>query len=198
MSTIDDFDRERRQAVKILGIAKAAGVKQIATSTSLGVSRIDAADPRLEPSLLEELLVVKKAVKQAVLHGEFEPWTILKPAYFKIDFLEPNIDNYSDIVSEKIWKFAMTPGTKIGFIDPHDIGQFAIAALKALKGFKGRSLGLVSELLTSQEAMDRLGKAMMGSPIKVAFMTDEEIAAAHPLTVLFRMGKSMRYMPDIC
>ncbi|RYP35303.1 hypothetical protein DL766_002575 [Monosporascus sp. MC13-8B] len=195
MSTVDDFDRERRHAVKIVRIAKAAGVKQVVTSTSLGVSQIDAADPLLKPSLLQELLVVKKAVEQAALDGEFESWTFLRPAYFMTNFLKPNIDNYSDIVSEKIWKSAMTPDTKIGFIDPHDIGQFAIAAFKDPKGFKNRSLGLVSELLTPQEAMDRLGKAM-GSPIKATFMTDEEIAAAHPMTVLFRMEKSMRNMSD--
>lgn len=38
-TTIDDFDRERRQAVSIVDIARKAGVTQVVATTSLGVSR---------------------------------------------------------------------------------------------------------------------------------------------------------------
>lgn len=38
VTTVDDLERERQQAARIINMAKAAGVKQVISSTSLGVS----------------------------------------------------------------------------------------------------------------------------------------------------------------
>jgi len=44
VSTLEDFDRERRQAATIATIAKSVGVRQAIVSTSLGVSRKSLSD----------------------------------------------------------------------------------------------------------------------------------------------------------
>ncbi|KAI0884560.1 NmrA family protein [Annulohypoxylon maeteangense] len=189
---IEELDRERQQAVNIVNIAKAAGVTQIVSTTSLGVSMYGT-DDRLQPGLLHTLLGVKKGVEQAVVDGGLESYTLLRPAYFMANFLQPNIDNYLDIVNDGVWKSALTADTQLGLVDHEDIAKVAVAAFRDPAQFNGREIGLASEFLTAQEAMDRLGDAM-GRPIKAAFMTDEEIAVQEQASVPVKLEKSMRYM----
>ena len=202
MPDIVDPDRERRQAVRICEIARKAGVTQVVSSTSLGVSMFGT-DERLQPgTLLYTLLEVKKAVEEVVSGAGFESYTLLRPAYFMANFLEPNINNYTDLLRDGegggTWSTALTADTRLGLIDHEDIARFTVAAFKEPESdrFKSKAIGLVSEFLTPQETMDRLGEAM-GRRFQAAFLSEEEIAAIpYGPIVLIKLEKSMRYMPD--
>ncbi|KAH9984484.1 hypothetical protein F4779DRAFT_330642 [Xylariaceae sp. FL0662B] len=111
------------------------------------------------------------------------------------NFLEPNINNYADIISEGIWKNALTADTLVVLIDHEGIAKFAVAAFQNKDRFRGRAIGLVSELLTPQDTMARLG-SVMGRPLQASFMTDDEIAAMDQMMVLVKCEKSMRYTPE--
>lgn len=201
MPTPEDPDRERRQAVNIVRIARAAGVRQVVATTSLGVSMYETNDPRLQAngpgSLLYVLLCAKKGVEQAVTEGEFpDGRTFLRPAYFMANFLEPNINNYADIMGDEgAWTSVMRRDTRVGLIDHNDIAAYAVAVFKEPAAFRDRAVGLVSEFLTPQEMMDQLGAAM-GRPLKARFLTDEEISGLDPMSVLTKCDTSMRYMED--
>ncbi|KAF2683179.1 NmrA family protein [Lentithecium fluviatile CBS 122367] len=196
MSDSMDPDHERRQGESICRIAKAAGVTQVVSSTSLGVSMYGT-DARLAPSsLLYALLKVKKEVEEVISAAGFDSVTFLRPAYFMANFLEPIINNYTDIVTEGKWTTSLTADTPLGLIDHEDIARFAVAAFQNPDRLNGREIGLVSEFLTPQQTMDVLGDAM-GKKLTAGFLTEGEIAALPwgPI-VLVKLEKSMRYMAD--
>lgn len=198
MPTPDDPDRERRQAERIISLARTAGIEQVVVTTSLGVSIYETADPRLQAgSLLYVLLEAKKGVERVVAAGGFEQgYTVLRPAFFMANFLKPNINNFADIVGEEAsWTSVLQPETRLGLIDHHDIAACAVAAFQQPELYRDRAVGLVSEFLTAQEAMDDLCAAM-GRPLKALFLTDEEIAELDSMTVLTKLDTSMRYMED--
>jgi uncharacterized protein YbjT (DUF2867 family) len=198
MSDIVEPDRERRQCLSICNIAREAGVTQVVSSTSLGVSMFGN-DHHLQPgSLLYDLLVVKKAMEEMIAGAGFTSYTLLRPAYFMLNFLEPNINNYADLISDGVWSTCLTPDTRLGLIDYEDIARIAAAAFLDPEAdkFNGKAIGLVSEFLSPQETMDVLGGAM-GRPFKTAFLSEEEIAAIpYGPIVLIKLDKCMRYMPD--
>ncbi len=198
MSDIVEPDRERRRCLSICKIAQEAGITQVVSSTSLGVSMFGT-DDRLQPgSLLYDLLEVKKATEQIISGAGWASYTFLRPAYFMLNFLEPNINNYADLISTGIWSTCLTADTRLGLIDHEDIARVAVAAFQDPEAdkFKGKAIGLVSEFLSPQETMDVLGEAM-GCPFKTSFLSEAEIAALpYGPIVLIKLDKSMRYMPD--
>ena len=192
-----DIDHERRQAETIVRAARAAGVSQVVSSTSLGVSMYPD-DARLRPgTLLYPLLEVKKKVEGVVERAGFDAVTYLRPAYFMANFLEPMINMFTDILGpEADWRSALTPETRLGLVDHDDIAKFAVAAFKEPEKWNGRVVGIASELLSPQETMDALGEAM-GRPLKASFLSDEGIAALpYGPIVMAKCDKSMRYMPE--
>lgn len=202
MPTPEDPDRERRQAVNILRIAREAGVTQVVATTSLGVSMYETGDPRFQVdgpgSLLYVLVGAKKGVEQAVAEGGFpDGHTFLRPAYFMANFLEPNINNYADITGDEgAWVSVMRHDTRVGLIDHNDIAAYAVAVFKEPARFRDRAVGLVSEFLTPQEMMDQLGTAM-GRSLEARFLTDEEISKLDPISVLTKCDTSMRYLEEV-
>lgn len=196
MPTPPDLDHERKQAENILRIAKAAGVKQVISSTSLGVSMYGV-DDRLQPgTLLYAVLAVKKGVEQAVIDSGFESHTFLRPAYFMTNFTEPLINMFQGILNEGTWTNALTPDTRLGLVDFDDISKIALAAFEDPEKFKMREVGIASEMLTPQETLDVLGEAM-GKSLTAKFMTDEEIAA-QPFGpgIMVTLDKSLRVMDE--
>ncbi len=87
----NDLDRERRWAENIVKIAKAAGVKQVVASSSIGVPMRK--NEYIQPgSFLERHVASKKGLEQAVQDGRFQSWTCLHPSLFMANFLEPQIN----------------------------------------------------------------------------------------------------------
>ncbi|KAF7889349.1 uncharacterized protein EAF01_010842 [Botrytis porri] len=129
---LDDLDYERRQAEKILKIAKEMDVKQVVTSTSLD----------------------DKGVEQAVVDGNYEYWTFLRPAFFMSNFLEPKVHRYPGLRDKGTWTTAMTAEGKLALIDHVDIAKFATAAFQEPEEFRGCAIGLASEFFTIPEILD--------------------------------------------
>jgi uncharacterized protein YbjT (DUF2867 family) len=198
MSDIVEPDRERRRCLSICNIAREAGVTQVVSSTSLGVSTFGA-DDRLRPgSLLYDLVAIKKATEQIIVDAPWASYTLLRPAYFMLNFLEPNINNYADLIRDGVWSTSLTADTRLGLVDHEDIARVAVAAFQDPEAdtFNGKAIGIVSEFLSPQETMEVLGKAM-GRPFQAAYLSEEEIAAIpYGPMVLVKLDKSMRYMPD--
>jgi nucleoside-diphosphate-sugar epimerase len=74
------------------------------------------------------------------------PWTILRPGFF--------LDNYNDFIGS-ITAAVMTRGlkedTKLGVIDPKDIGHVAAAVFKNPEKYKHQILVVLGDVLTMSE-----------------------------------------------
>ncbi|KAF4633285.1 hypothetical protein G7Y89_g4836 [Cudoniella acicularis] len=193
---LDDLDRERRQAEKVVKIAKDAGVKQVVASTSLGVFMLDNSKASIAPdSFMAKHISGKKGVEEAVKDGGFEHWTFLRPAFFMANFLEPKVNRYPEVRDKGTWTTSMTAETQIPLLDHVDIAKFATAAFRNPERFHSRAIGMASELLTVQKTLDQLGD-MVGRPFKAIFMTEEEIAAQKESNVFVNSQVAMRFMSD--
>ncbi|KAI3390911.1 hypothetical protein diail_8424, partial [Diaporthe ilicicola] len=180
-----DMSCERRQAQEILRIAKAAGVKQVVASTSLGVSQLDANVHVPAGSFMEKHLSSKKAIEQAVLDTGFTFCTFLRPAFSMANFIQPKVHRYPEICEKGTWTTTMTAETQLPLIDHVDIGKVAVAAFQSPAAFDRRAIGLASELLTVQQILDQLADAAGKSgSFKAVFMTDDEISAQGDSNVL--------------
>ncbi|KAI0407024.1 NmrA family protein [Xylaria palmicola] len=198
-SCVEDPPREIRQAKTIISIARDAGVTQIVSSTSLGVSIYEDEERRSPGTLLHELLDVKNTIEQLVVKSPgLTSWTLLRPAFFMSNLIKPVINIYTEILEKRRWTTALRPDTRIGLIDHEDIARYAVVAFRDPALFNEQIVNLATDFLTPQETMDYLSAAMGVPRIETAFLSDEEIAAQDPkgLLVQTRCDKSMRFMPD--
>lgn len=172
-----DMSCELRQAQSILQIAKSAGVRQVVASTSLGVSQLDSLDATANP-FMQKHLTSKTGIEHTVRDTGFESWTFLRPAFFMANFLEPKIHRYAEIRDTRTWKTSMTADTRLPLVDHVDIAKLAVDAFRGPERFHDQAIGVASDLLKVQDALDQLGEAT-GRPgsFQAIFMTDEEIAA---------------------
>ncbi|KAI2463105.1 NAD(P)-binding protein [Annulohypoxylon bovei var. microspora] len=174
----DDPSCERRQCQNILKIAKEAGVKQVVSTTTLGVSQLDGGVDMASGSFMEKHCINKKALEKAVEDAGFEYFTFLRPTFFMANFLEPKVKRYTEIRDHHRWTTSMTPDTQLPIVDHVDIAKFAVAAFQDPAAFHSRAIGLASDQMRLQEMLDLLAEAA-GRPgsIKAVFMTDEEMDA---------------------
>ncbi|RYP40758.1 hypothetical protein DL767_001476 [Monosporascus sp. MG133] len=197
-SCIEEPLREQRQADTIVSLAKEAGVTQVVSSSSLGVFMYGDEERLMPGKLLHSLIEAKHGVEQVAVGAGLESWTLLRPALFMTNFVEPYINIYTDILEHRRWITALRPDTRLALIDNKDIARYAVAAFRDPTRFHATVVGLATELLTAQETMDRLSLAMGIPKIEAVFLSEEEIAVQDPkgLLVQTRCDKSMRYMPD--
>lgn len=185
VTTVDDLERERRQAARIISMAKAAGVRQVISSTSLGVSLFNAEGhlrDALKPGThLYDILEVKYDIENMIRKAAFESYTFLRPGLFMSNFLDPFIAVvYSEIVTKGTWTTILRPDAKLGLIDHVDIAKVAAVGFQDPERVDGRVIGLASEFLTPQETLDRLGPAMGRRGLEAAFLSEKEIAGLGP------------------
>ncbi|TGO10358.1 hypothetical protein BTUL_0137g00150 [Botrytis tulipae] len=192
---LDDLDYERRQAEKIIKVAKEVGIKQVVASTSLGVSMLGTGIHITPNSFMAKHLAGKKGVEQAVIDANFEHWMFLRPAFFMANFLEPKVHRYPELRDKGTWTTAMTAEGKFALIDHVDIAKVATAAFQDPEKFHGRAIGLASELLTIPEILDRLGDVIQ-RPLEAVFMTEEEVAKQKDSNVFVNSQIAMRYMSE--
>lgn len=192
-----DLGCELRQAKSILNIAKAAGVKQVVVSTSLGVTQLDAGVQFHPDSFMKMHLTNKKAIEQAALEASFEHCTIIRPGFFMANFLEPKINRYPEVRDNGTWTTCMTASSKLPLVDHEDIAKVAVESFQKPEEFDNREIGVASDLLTVQETLDLVAETV-GKPgeLKAVFMTDEEVENMGKKQLLMNGEKAMRTMAD--
>jgi len=193
----DDPSQERRQVKNILSIAKEAGVTQVVSSTTLGVSQLDANVHVYPGSFMEKHMLNKKAIEQAVEDQGFEYFTFMRPTFFMANFLEPKVKRYAEIRDQRSWTTSMTAETQLPILDHLDIAKFVVAAFQNPDAFQGRAIGLASDQMGIQEMMDLLAETA-GQPgsFKAYFMTDEEIEGQDQGTTFATTHKVLRTASD--
>lgn len=135
------------------------------------------ADALKPGTIIHQLVKVKKEIEETIKDGGFDACTFLRPGYFMANFLEPVIDEYTEILNQGTWSTVFGPDTQLGLIDHDDIAKVAIAAFQDPDRFNGREIGLVSEFLSPQEVLNNLAEAMRRPGLKAVYLSDAEIAA---------------------
>lgn len=201
LPNLADFEQAPQRARLIARLARAAGVRQAVASTTLGSFMVE--DGHIPPvkigPFFEGHVHSKKRVEQAIIDGGFEHWTILRPGFFMANFIEPKIQFGYTETKKGFWKNSMTAESPLGLVDHVDIARFAAAAFQTPDTYHGRKLGVVSEEVSVQGAMDQIAEAVGdGRSIKAVFLTDEEIAReqAKGSWLFFASEPCVRYMSN--
>ncbi|XDG08333.1 hypothetical protein ABKA04_007948 [Annulohypoxylon sp. FPYF3050] len=201
---LSDFEMIPRQTALITRLAKEAGVRQAVASTTLGCFMVEEGSkpPVTLSPLFETHLHTKKRMEQIVIDN-FEQWTVIRPGLFMANFVEPKIQTGYTETKQGTWTTALTKESLLGLVDHVDIGRLAAAAFKDPATFQGRKMGVVSEDLHVQDAMDQLSEAIGdGRSIKAVHMTEEEVAQAQALAkaggsgLVIASEPSLRYASD--
>ena len=172
-----ETDSELHQAETVLEAARAAGVTQIVSSTSMGVGRMDTLRRDLKNDMPAQLTEGKEKVEVAVRNASFKTFTILRPGYFMNNFLWP-LGNamFPELAPERKFISSYTPDAPLALIDPDDIGAFAASAFEDPGKFAGVTVELVGEKLPTQVVIEKLSAAA-DIPIEGVYRTKEESEA---------------------
>ena len=176
MPDFNDLSANLRQAKLIMSIAKSAGVKQVVYTSGVGIDepgRFALIDPS---SFLAILLRSKGDIEQATKNAGFEYWTILRPANFMANYIDPFVRMYGDLVETGRWTTALRNDTILPMIDTQTIGVFSSAALLDPQRFHGQTVTYADEFLTVGTILSKLSN-FTGRDLQIIPMSDEEIDA---------------------
>jgi uncharacterized protein YbjT (DUF2867 family) len=171
LGTFLDARIQAKQARTVVDACREAGVKSIVVSTSFGTSHRHLWDT--ETSALHEYYNSKVEVEDIVRRGNFEAYTILRPAFMHVNYILPQVnDNFPRLHTHGILDHIYNDGARMPHTDANDIGKYAAAALRDPARFNGQEIEFCSESLTIEEARDILAK-VSGREIKTQKWTLE-------------------------
>jgi uncharacterized protein YbjT (DUF2867 family) len=155
-----DPNGELQNAKNIIRASKEAGVKHIIYSSVLKTgqhSRFPDWDPN---SFMANYWISKSAIEDEVRGAGFQFWTILRPGFFMTNLLPPVSQYmYPELWTESLFKTDYKQTTRIGFIDPADIGAVAAKVFDhGGGGWTGVEIDMYGEELTVKEAVNILGE----------------------------------------
>lgn len=102
-------------------------------------------------------------------------WTILRPCTFMSNYLQPLAPFFfPELLSQGVFRTALTPGTPTMLISPDDVGRFAAAALTQPDRFRGQEIELGAEALTPPQIVAALSAAS-GRRIEAQYMPKDEV-----------------------
>ncbi|KAI2468971.1 NmrA family protein [Annulohypoxylon bovei var. microspora] len=198
-----DFAQPPLWARRIARIAVDAGVRHAVASTTLGVCLLEEGrSPPTPPGpIFTQYFQSHRGVEQAIEDGGFNYWTILRPAFFMANFLEPKIHAFgiTELRDKGSWTTSMLPQSRLALIDHVDIARSAVAAFRDPSTFHGLHLVLAQDELPVQEVLDQLSEAIgQGRDFRALYTLDEEIKRAQEegSWTFFYSDACVRYMSD--
>lgn len=119
-------------------------------------------------------------IENSIIEQRFDAYASVQPGLLVANYLEPSINMFQEILTEGTWSTLMDPNARLGLTDHDDVAKVTIAILENPEKFNNRSIPVISEFLTQQEILDRLGPAMGKPGLKSSKLTDEQTAALNP------------------
>lgn len=164
------------QAKTVVEACKKAGVETIVAATTLGASNTAMWDnDETKEIQLHGYFASKAEVEAAVRGGDFQSYTILRPAVIHHDFFLPGaVDNFPRLPTHGEIDHLLNDGVLVPYTDSHDIGNYAAHALQDPTKFGGQEIDLGNEQLTIEDARDVLIK-VSGRDLRVVKRTATEV-----------------------
>ncbi|KAF4450423.1 Nitrogen metabolite repression protein nmrA [Fusarium austroafricanum] len=177
LNTIPLPGLETLQAKTIVEACEKAGVKTIVAATTFCTNRKDIwdDDEAKKVSLLQPYYASKFEVENIVRAGNFEGYTILRPAYLHYDFFIPNAyNNFPRLPTDGEIDDLLIGDAKFPYTDAQDIGKYAAMALQYPSKFGGQEIDLANNLLDFEQVRDILVR-VSGRHVGVFKRTPEEV-----------------------
>ncbi|MEU9336435.1 NmrA/HSCARG family protein [Streptomyces sp. NPDC048290] len=165
-----DFASELAQAINLIDVAKAAGVRQFVQSSTSGVGDHTRAAGWAEGrwAAMADYFHTKQAIMEAVRGAGFARWTVIKPAFFmeNLPLLAPKGPRGGLLT-------VLKPDTELALVAVRDIGTAAAHALRDPDRFHQVELELAGDLRTMEQIVQTLSAAW-GVPVTAPSMNVAE------------------------
>jgi len=137
-------EREVRQGVMVVDIARAAGVSHFVYSSAAG------ADRHIGIPETESKWTIEEHLRSSRLDA-----TIVRPAYFM-----DNFDFLRTWILQGAWSMSLPPNRSMQMIAADDIGAFVALAFARPADFVGRAIDIAGDELTMLEVAETLGRVI--------------------------------------
>ena len=178
MPDFTDMGHNLRQAQLLMRIAAEQGtVKQVVYSSGVALDKM-LQSPLVDPnSLLYALLKSKVDIEEAVQNSGLPSWTILRPANFMANYVNPLAKRQvSGLASTGRWTTANLRDGLMPLVDSHTIGRFSAAALLDPERFGGKVVTYADEFLSMGDVVRKLAE-VTGRDLQMVSMSEEEVEA---------------------
>lgn len=176
--SFEDIKAETRHANNVITVATRAGssVQTIVHSTTMLTDQhhtFPGWDTWNE--FARQYWLSKAANEDRVRTSGVPNWTILRPCTFMSNYLKPLAPFFfPELLSQGVFRTALTPGTPTMLISPDDVGRFAAAALTQPGRFRGQEVELGAEALTPPQIVAALSAAS-GRRVEAQYMPKDEV-----------------------
>jgi nucleoside-diphosphate-sugar epimerase len=202
------------RAKRILTFAREAGIAQVVALTSLGAAMVESGYPFPESAgAMVAMFESYREVEDLVAAYGFESWTVIRSGFFMGNFLEPKVrwgfvgsiwesgegEGDGEGKGKGVWKTSMARDSLLGLSDHVTMAKVVAAAFADPAGWDGKKIGLVSDGVRVQEALDVLSDVICdGRVLRAEFRTDEDMASAPAAGewMIFPTQKFVRDMAD--
>ncbi|KAK3941282.1 Dihydroflavonol-4-reductase [Diplogelasinospora grovesii] len=176
LNTVPFPGLEALQAKTVVEACQKAGVESIVVATTHGTSNKAMWDDDATKEIqLHQYFSSKATVEETVRAGEFQAYTILRPAVLHHDFFLPGaLENFPRLPTHGELDHLLDEGARLPYTDANDVGEYAAAALQNPTKFGGQEIDLGNELLTIQEVRDILIR-VSGREVRATKRTPEEV-----------------------
>ena len=176
--------RELDDARNVIEAARTSGITKCVYSSVTNCDKV-VNRPEFDENILRASYFLNKNHIQDLVMSQFSSWTILQPGAFMTNMMDPIGRLYfSRLGTEHVLHGAWKPNTKIHWIDPLDIANFAAAALETDR-FEHQKVPLAGDSLTVPELATLISE-VSGDRIDAEYIGDEAVSAQrdkNPLVV---------------
>ncbi|KAK7697217.1 hypothetical protein SLS64_013774 [Diaporthe eres] len=181
--SFEDPEAETRHANNIITVATRAGnsVQTIVYSTTILTGQ-HGSFPGWDTwnEFARQYWLSKAANEHRVRTSGIPNWTILRPCTFMSNYLKPLAPFFfPELLSQGVFRTALTPETPTMLISPDDVGRFAAAALTQPDSFHGHEIELGAEALKPPQIVAALSAAL-GRKIEAQYMPKDEVERLIP------------------
>lgn len=173
---VSDTEREVVHAKNIIDAAIASGTVTTIVYSSVAMTGRHEEFPNWGPGYPMAWYWENKAQIESMVRGSgVEYWTILRPAFLMLNYLQPKASYmFPDLVQRRVFLTAYKPSTAMTILDGDDVGKFAAAAIVEPSAFNMHEIDLGVESLTPAEIVRELSR-VSGKDISLQFYDEEEV-----------------------
>lgn len=170
---------ELPQAKTIVEACQKSGIQSVVASTAFCTGNQELWNDEVTKEIgLWNYYQSKFEVEEIVRKGNFSHYTILRPGFIHLDYLQPAVQgNYSELLVTAELVHAFDHGVAVPHTDADDIGRYTAAALLDPERFSGAEIDFCAQSLSVHEVRDILVR-VSGREVRVRKRSAEEIDAA--------------------
>ena len=165
---------ELNDARNAIEAARTSGISKCVYSSVTNCDKI-VNRPEFNRDMLRASNFLNKNHIQDLVMSQFPSWTILQPGAFMTNMIDPVARLYFPrLGTDHALHGAWTPDTKVCWIDPLDIANFAVAAIETDR-FEHKKIPLAGDSLTIPELAAVISE-VSGQNIKAEYIGDKAVS----------------------